>query len=195
MRNLIVSLLVLAACGGASSGQVSSAKTAQYTGDKLQIFHAVQQAVQEKYPIARADENTLILETIGRWYTHEGLSASERLEDIRDVPDKSIHIAFIVAVLPSGSNYTVDVKPKWYRYSAGSPQPSPMKEDDISVEGFAHEKVDALAVTIHDALKSFEVKSVPAVVPAGSGAPAPAAPPAGSAAAPPAGSAAAPPAQ
>ncbi len=188
MRNLIVSLLVLAACGSGTSSEVKGARTAHYKGDKLEIFHAVRSAVETKYRIDKADENTLILETAGRWFNPEGQGASERMDDIRDVPDKSLHIHFIVAVVADGDSFVVDVKPKWYRRIAGSPQPQPLKEDDISIPGWASGQVDQLAVGVHDALKQFEVQTVPAQVPAGPGATAPAAPaspapaPAGSAA-------------
>lgn len=173
MRNLHSSVLaiatLLAACGG-SSGEVKGARTAHYKGDKMQLFNAAKAAVEAKYPLEKTDEAALMVSTVGRWYTHEGLTAAERMEDIRDVPDKSIHIAFIVALRPDGDAWVIDVKPKWFRYHAGTPQPEPLSEDDASIEGFAHEKVDALAVEIHDALKQFEVKSVPAQVPAGPGA-------------------------
>ncbi len=172
MRNLIVSLLVLAACGSGTSSEVKGARTAHYKGDKLEIFHAVRSAVETKYRIDKADENTLILETAGRWFNPEGQGASERMDDIRDVPDKSLHIHFIVAVVADGDSFVVDVKPKWYRRIAGSPQPQPLKEDDISIPGWASGKVDQLAVVVHDALTKYEVKTVPGQVPAGNTAPA-----------------------
>jgi hypothetical protein len=171
-----LAVVIVAACGGSSSNEVKTARTAHYKGDKLEIFRAVRAAVESKYKLDKSDENTLILETVGRWFTPEGQHASERLEDIRDVPDKSIHIAYIVKVVPDGDAYLVDIAPKWYRFMAGSPKPESLKEDDISVPGFAHEQADTLAVDIHNALKQWEVKSVPAMVPAGSAAPAPAAP-------------------
>jgi hypothetical protein len=175
MRNLIVSLLVLAACGGGSS-ELKGARTAHYKGDKLEIFHAVRSAVESKYRIEKSDENSLILETAGRWFNPEGQGASERMDDIRDVPDKSLHIHFIIALVADGDAFVVDVKPKWFRRVAGSPQPQPLKEDDISIPGWATGKVDQLAVAVHDALTKYEVKSVPGQVPAGSAAPATPAP-------------------
>ena len=44
---------------------------------------------QAKYKIEKSDETTLGIQTIGRWYTPEGLAAGERGDDMRDVPDKS----------------------------------------------------------------------------------------------------------
>ncbi|HTR49936.1 MAG TPA: hypothetical protein VMJ10_04455 [Kofleriaceae bacterium] len=167
-------LVALAACGGATSNDVKAARTAHYKGDKMQIFQAVKAAVETKYKIDRVDENQLLIETSGRWYTPEGLGVSERMDDIRDVPANSLHIHFLVALVADGDSYVVDVKGKWLKYIANSPKPQPLGEDDISVYGYAYEKRDALSVAIHDGLKTFEVQGVPAMVPAGSGAPAPA---------------------
>lgn len=195
MRNLYLGGLAIAAllvaCGG-SSGDVKAARTAHYKGDKMAIFNAAKSAVEQKYPLEKTDENALMFSTVGRWYTPEGLKASERMDDIREVPDKSIHIAYIVALRPDGDAFVVDIKPKMYRLHAGSPQPEPLTEDDISVPGFAHGQIEKMTVEVHDALKQFEVQSVPATVPAGTSAPAPAPAPAAPAPAAPAPAAPAP---
>ena len=151
-------VMALAACGG-SAGQIKAAEQAHYQGDKDQLFQALKGAVSAKYPIESTEEANLVLKTTGRWYTPDGLAASERMDDIRDVPDRSIHIAFLVKLLPDAGAYVIDVKPQMYRLHAGSPQPEPLTEDDISVPGWAHGKKDALLMLIHDALQSYEVKT------------------------------------
>jgi len=151
-------VMALAACGG-SAGQIKAAEQAHYQGDKDQLFQALKSAVSAKYPIESTEEANMVLKTTGRWYTPDGLAASERMDDIRDVPDRSIHIAFLVKLLPDAGAYVIDVKPQMYRLHAGSPQPEPLTEDDISVPGWAHGKKDALLVLIHDALQSYEVKT------------------------------------
>ena len=186
--------LSLAACGGATSNEVTSARSAHYTGDKMALFKAMADAVQNKYTIEKVDNNALMVETVGRWYNPDGLSVSERMDDIRDVPDKSVHIAYLVALVGDGSSFVVDIKPKYYRYHRNTPQPEPLKEDDISLPGYVHGKLDAFAVDIHDALKQYQVSApatgAPAATPtAPPAAPAPATPPAEPPAAPPAGSA------
>jgi hypothetical protein len=190
MRNLIVALLVAAfafACGP-SSGQLKAAKTAHYKGDKAEMFNLAKQATEAKYKLQKADEASLGFQTTGRWYTPEGLAASERADDIRDVPDNSLNIALVVTLVPDGDAYVVQVKPLMIRYHAGSPKPEPISENDPSVPGWAQGKVDQLALDIHDALAKYEVKAVGGTVtPAGPGAA-----PAGSAAPAPEGSAAAP---
>jgi hypothetical protein len=186
MRNTIIALLLavagLVACGP-SSGELKAAKTAHYKGDKIAMFDAAKQVTESKYHLQKADENALGMQTVGRWYTPEGLAASERGDDMRDVPDKSLNIALVVTLVPDGDAYVVNVKPLMMRYHAGSPQPEPITENDPSVPGWATGKVDSLAMDIHEALKQYEVKQMGGVTPAGPAA-APAAPAAGSAAAP-----------
>lgn len=185
MRNTIIALLLavagLVACGP-SSGELKAAKTAHYKGDKVAMFQAAKAVTESKYHLQKSDENQLGMQTVGRWYTPEGLAASERGDDMRDVPDKSLNIALVVTLVPDGDAYVVNVKPLMMRYHAGSPQPEPISENDPSVPGWATGKVDSLALDIHEALKNYEVKQMGGVTPAGPGT-APAAP-AGSAAAP-----------
>jgi hypothetical protein len=189
MRNLIIAILVAlfaVACG--PNAQVTAAKTAHYKGDKAAMFDIVKNTVAENYNLQKADEASMGMQTAGRWYTPEGLAAAESGGDMRVVPDNSLNIALVVTFLPDGDAYVVNVKPLMMRYHAGSPKPEPIGEDDPSVPGWAHGKVDKVAMDIHSALAQYEVKTPGAgVTPAGPGsaaAPAPAPAPAGSAAAP-----------
>jgi hypothetical protein len=184
----IVIALALAACG-ASSGEVKAARTAHYTGDKMALFTAMKTAVEGKYKLDKVDETTLGLQTLGRWYNPEGQIAAEgnTTGDYKSgyktpYPDKSINIVYAVGLKQDGDAWVVQVKPVLNRYHAGSPQPEPLTEDDVSLPGWVGGKTDALAMDIHDALKQYEVKGVPQSVPAG--------PPGGNTAAPAAGSAA-----
>jgi hypothetical protein len=188
MRNLfgLVLVIALAACG-ASSQEVSGAKTAHYKGDKLALFNAAKAATEAKYKIDKSDENALGFQTTGRWYTPEGLAAAESGGDMRVVPDKSLSVAFVVTLRPDGDAFVVDVKPLMIRYHSDSPKPEPISENDPSVPGWATGKLDQLALDIHDALKQYQVQSVPGSAPppaAATPAPAPAPAPDGSAAAP-----------
>ena len=196
---MIATLAIAAACGP-SSKELAGAKSAHYKGDKLAMFATIKQTVEAKYHIQKSDETSLGMQTVGRWYTPEGLAAGERNDDMRDVPDKSLNIVLVVTMQPDGDAYVVTVKPLMIRYLAGSPKPEPVAADDPSVPGWATGKVDELSIAIHSALAPYEVKSLPGSVPpplpaaapeAGSGAADPAAAPA-PAPAPEAGSAAAP---
>jgi hypothetical protein len=161
---ILIAALALCACGP-SSKELSGAKSAHYKGDKLVMFNAIKTTVAEKYHIEKSDETSLGLQTIGRWFTPEGLSAGERNDDMRDVPDKSLRIALVVTMQPDGDAYVVNVKPLMLRYMAGSPKPESIGQDDPSVPGWATGKVDNLAVEIHEALKAYEVKTVPGMLP------------------------------
>jgi len=180
---ILIATLALCACGP-SSKELSGAKTAHYKGDKLVMFNAIKTTVAEKYHIEKSDETSLGMQTVGKWYTPEGLAAGERNDDMRDVPDKSLRIALVVTMQPDGDAYVVNVKPLMIRYLAGSPKPEPVSADDASVPGWATGKVDELAMDIHSALAQYEVKTVPGSVPPPA-APAPAAAPAADPAAPP----------
>ncbi len=158
----MTALIALVACGP-STKEMSGAKTARYHGDKLVLFNAAKTAAEEKYKLEKADETTLGFNTIGRWYTPEGLAAGER--DMRDVPDKSLNIVLVVTLLPEGDDWVVNVKPIMLRYFAGRPNPDKVEPNDPSVPGWAQGKVDGLAFDIHEALKQYEVKTVPQMVP------------------------------
>jgi len=179
---ILIATLALCACGP-SSKELSGAKTAHYKGDKLVMFNAIKTTVAEKYHIEKSDETSLGMQTVGKWYTPEGLAAGERNDDMRDVPDKSLRIALVITMQPDGDAYVVNVKPLMIRYLAGSPKPEPVAADDASVPGWATGKVDELAMDIHSALAQYEVKTVPGSVPPPA-APAPAAAPAADPAAP-----------
>jgi hypothetical protein len=171
MRNLILTTLAvvaLAACGP-SSKELSGAKTARYKGDKIAIFNAAKEVVAAKYTIEKSDETVLGLNTTNRWYTPEGLAASER--DMRDVPDKSLGIMFVVKLVPDGENWVVAIEPRVQRYFAGRPNTDKLNVDDPSIPGWATGKIDNLALEINTALKQYEVKS-----PGGQMAPPPTAP-------------------
>lgn len=180
VRGLVVTIalsialsMALWACGPSSS-ELTTAKTAHYKGDKIAMFNAAIAATQAKYRVEKADQGALGFQTAGRWYTPEGLAAAESGEDMRQVPDQSLSIAYVVTLRPDGDAYVVDIKPLMIRYLAGSPKPQPISEDDPSVPGWASGKLDALALDIHDALKQYEVPSTPGAV---QGAPPAATPP------------------
>ena len=164
MRNLVCSLaaftaivLAVGSCGP-SSKEVATAKTARYQGDKLQLFAATKAVVEGKYKLQKSDETSLGMQTEPRWFSPEGLTTSSSPDDERDLPDKSIRIALVVQLLPEGSAWFVKVTPLMVRKNKGMPKPDELKEGDPSVPGWVDSKVDQLAMDIHKALASFEVK-------------------------------------
>jgi hypothetical protein len=190
MRNLVLSVaalaaLVLCACG-ASSKEVAMAKTARYTGDKLVLFAETKAAVAGKYKLTKTDEMALTIETLPRWFTPDGLAANDA-GDVSMLQHLSLNIMMGVQLLPDGSNWVVKVTPVILRYNKGIPKPEPVKEGDYSLPNWVQSRTDELALDIHKQLAQYEVRSVPAQVPAGNEpapAPAPAAPAPDGAAAP-----------
>lgn len=154
---LTAAAVTVAACGAPS--QAVEAAHARYRGDKLALFEAAKQATEAKYRLDESDQTTLRIVTAGRWYTPEGLGASERNNDMRDVPDRSVHLRLIVKLVPDGTDWAVTVEPVMIRYFAGRPNPDHLAPDDPSVPGWATGRVDKLRAAIHEALRGYQVKS------------------------------------
>jgi hypothetical protein len=160
MRNLILlCLTAVFACGGGGSREAALAKTARYQGDKLAIFNVVKTTTASKYQVAMSDENTLTVQTVGKWFSPEGLMSTSGEQDIRNVPDKSINVKLTVKVLADGGQWIVDVQPQFTRIDKGSPMPQQLGPNDASLPGWAPGKVDQLALEIHQALAQYEVKA------------------------------------
>jgi len=154
-----IAAMALAAGCAAGSQTVQTARTARYRGDRLVLFAAAKAAVEAKYKLASSDETRLRIETTDRWYTPEGLGASERNNDMRDVPDRSVNLRLIVTLVPEGDAWTVAIDAPMLRYFAGRPNPDRLTLDDPSVPGWAIGRVDQLYAAIHDALQSYAVAS------------------------------------
>jgi hypothetical protein len=193
MRNLIVGCVVLlwvAGCGGGGSREAALAKQARYKGDKIQIFTAMKELVNSKYPLQQSDETTLGMVTTARWYTPEGLVATSGAQDIRNLPHNSINLAFLVKQVPDGDSFLVVVEGKILRFIKGSPAPEPRDLKSADLPYWVYSKADQLVLDIHKALAQYEVKAPGGMAPpptdpapAPTGDPAPAADPnAGSAA-------------
>nr|MBA3820349.1 hypothetical protein [Deltaproteobacteria bacterium] len=168
MRNLIVTVIALAALAacGASGKEIAKAKQARYQGDKLELFAMARTATESKYKLQKSDETTLGMQTVGRWYSPEGLGVSASTDDERDLVDQSINIAMIVELLPDGDSWVVGVKPVMARYHKGQPKPFPLEQRDPSVPGWVHGKVDQLQFAIYERLQPYEVKGVGGMAPA-----------------------------
>lgn len=164
MRNPIAIAAVLAAlvaACGASRAEVEVARGAHYRGAPLAMFAAARQATADKYQIAESDETALRIVTAGRWYTPDGLGASERNGDMRDVPDRSVHLQLIVRLVARGADYALMVDPIMLRYFTGRPNPDKLAPDDPSVPGWARGRVDQLYSAIHRALAGYQVAEPP----------------------------------
>jgi hypothetical protein len=169
MRNLIITAVILAACGGPSGKEVASAKQARYQGDKLQLFGVVKGATEGKYKLAKSDETTLGMQTEARWYSPEGLATSATIDDDRDIVDKSINLTLVVELLPEAGGtdkWIVSVRPVMFRFNKGQPKPDPLDPKDPSVPGWVNGKVDQLHFAIYEKMKAYEVRTPGGVMPA-----------------------------
>lgn len=159
----VLGVVVAAAATGCAAGghAVGAARAARYHGDRLAMFAALRSAVAAKYPLASSDETALRIETRARWYSPEGLgTTAEPSHDLRDMPDRSIHMKLMVALVPHGPDsalWMVSIEPTMMRYFTGRPNPDRLTLDDPSVPGWAIGKVDQLHAAIHEALQPYEV--------------------------------------
>ncbi len=176
MWKLIVATLALVAVACGPDTQMMAVKTAHYKGDKAAMFAAIQQAVADKHKVHEADPATLTVKTEIHWFSQEGESLMADVDsgDTRNLHDRSLSIVLVASLVPQNDAWIVEVHPLYQRFFRGRPNVDTLKENDPSIPGWASEKVDALANAIHDALKSYEVQSVPAQPGA---APPPSAPP------------------
>ncbi|MCX5746866.1 MAG: hypothetical protein NT062_30720, partial [Proteobacteria bacterium] len=161
------------ACGP-SNKEIAGAKTARYSADPVVLFNEVKAAVEQKYKIQKSDETQLGLQTVGKWYTPDGL-VSERQDDVRYIADQSLNIALVVTLVPVDKNYVVKVAMVMARFIKGRPNPDKLDPKDPSVPGWAQSRADQLAFDIYAAVKKYEVKSGgPQMLPPPETAPAPA---------------------
>lgn len=139
------------------------AKQARYSGDKLQLFAGMKEAVEKNYKIDVSDETKLGLKTTSRWYTPEGLVSNWTPSDVgtqgHKLPDRSLNIALVAQILPENDKWIVHVEPIILRFNANQPKLEPVRIDDPSLPGFVLGKSDELAFDINKKLKPYEVKS------------------------------------
>ncbi|MBA3391393.1 MAG: hypothetical protein H0T89_02060 [Deltaproteobacteria bacterium] len=167
MRKLLVGLIalvVLVACGP-SGKEVAKAKQARYQGDKLTLFAAVKAATESKYKLQKSDETALGMQTVGRWYSPDGLAVSASTDDVRDLVDQSVNLALVVELLPADDNWVVGVRPIMMRFNKGQPKPEPLDVKNPSVPGWVHGKIDQLQFAIYERMKQYEVKGVGGIAP------------------------------
>lgn len=168
MRKLLVGLIALVAlvACGPSGKEVAKAKQARYQGDKLTLFAAVKAATESKFKLQKSDETTLGMQTIGRWYSPDGLAVSASTDDVRDLVDQSINLTIVVELLPDGDNWVVAVRAIMMRFNKGQPKPDPLDAKNPSVPGWVHGKIDQLQFAIYERMKQYEVKGVGGIAPA-----------------------------
>lgn len=158
-------LFALFACGP-SGKEMSGAKTARFRGEPVVMFAAAKETTEAKYKLAMSDETTLHLQTEGRWYTPDGLGLTATMDNLGNVPDRSLFVSLILKLVPDGDAHTVSVTPVIMRYHQGRPNPDKLAPTDPSLPGWVNGKVDQLQFEIYEVLKPYEVKGVGGIAPA-----------------------------
>jgi hypothetical protein len=171
-------LVLLCACGP-STRDVALAKTARYRHDsKLALFEIVRATVEKKHQIVQSDEMALTINTRGRWYTPEGLASQWQPSDMQAaqrpafhqpagfdggrqmLPDKSLHIALTIKLMPEGRNWIIYVSPTIKRFHEGMPNLEKVDPTAADVPTWATGKVDKLSYDIHRALRKYQVHDI-----------------------------------
>ena len=153
---IVLVVAALAACG-ASAKQVAGAKLAHYRGDPLVLFAAAKGATEVKYKLASSDETTLRVVTEGRWYSPEGLGLTATMDNLGNVPDRSIFLTLSLQLMTAGDAFVVAVTPTILRYHEGRPNPDKLAADDPSLPGWVSGRLDQLHLEVHDALRTYVV--------------------------------------
>jgi hypothetical protein len=151
---VLVFLLVVAACGGPSTAEVKSAKTAQYTASPQALYDVAVQVAQQDYKIGRNDPATLVFATEEQMYSANGGRQSAGAGGVIQYSEGSVVLSLVVEVVKTERGHAVVVTPKTFQVVAGSPQPRELAPDDPNLPGWVSGRVDALAVGIYEAAKS-----------------------------------------
>jgi hypothetical protein len=153
----VFALVVFVACG-ASTAEVTAAKTAEYKSSAETIFDLAIQAAQETYKIGEVDGPGHRFATAPQFYSAEGGRESPGAGDVVQVRGGSILLALIVEVdQKAGGGVVVAITPKTFQVVSGSPKPRELKPDDPNLPPWVHGRVDALSVAIYERAKGYEI--------------------------------------
>ena len=155
---MLVLAVALSSCGP-SSGQIKSAKTAEYKAQPKQILDIALQVAQWTYKIGAIDPDGLKFATAPQWYSREGGRISPNNEgggDFVNARGGDVQLTLIVQVhLVPRDGVVVSVTPTTFEVVAGSPQPRALKPDDPNLPPWVLGRVDSLAVEIHKYSKRY----------------------------------------
>jgi hypothetical protein len=97
--------------------------------------------------------------TEGRWYSPEGLGLTATMDNLGNVPDRSIFLALTLQLMTADGALVVAVTPTILRYHQGRPNPDKLASDDPSLPGWVTGRVDQLQLDVHEALRTHEVET------------------------------------
>jgi hypothetical protein len=155
MRNVVLAIAALAACGP-SAAEVKTAKTATYGASGQDLLELALQATSETYKVGDVDRGNLSFVTQARFYSPTGDLESPGQGDFVHLQPGSLQVAFIVRVLPADDHHAVvEVVPRTFQVLTGSPQPRELTPDDPNLPGWVHGRVDSLAMAIFQHAKRY----------------------------------------
>jgi hypothetical protein len=149
-------LLVVAACGGPSTAQVATAKTAQYSAPPVTLFDIAIQVAQQDYKIGDSDPANGQFITVGQMYSPEGGRQSPGAGGVVQFGNGYIQLSLVVEVRTiDPTKVMVVVTPKTFQMVSGSPKPRELQPTDPNLPGWVHGRADALAVAIYENAKQY----------------------------------------
>ncbi len=155
---LFAVVLCVASCGP-SSGQIKTAKAAQYTAPARSLLDVALQVAQRTYKIGLIDLEKLTFATAPQWYSREGGRISPNNEgggDFVNARGGDVQVTLVVHVREvDGGRMLVVVTAKTFELVAGSPQPRELATDDPNLPPWVLGRIDALAVEIHGEAKKL----------------------------------------
>jgi hypothetical protein len=155
MKWMIVLMLAVAGCTGASSAHIATAKTAEYRASSGAIFDLAIQAAQENYKLGEIDGPGKRFITAPQFYNAEGGRESAGAGDVVQIRQGSVRVQLMVEVFEQGEIARVAITPRTLQVVAGSPKPRELRADDPNLPPWVHGRVDALYVAIYDRAKKF----------------------------------------
>lgn len=157
MKTLVLGiLLVVAACGGPSTAQVSTAKMAQYTAPPVTLFDIALQVAQQDYKIGDSDPANGQFITAAQMYSAEGGRQSPGAGGVVQYSGGSVLLSLIVEVhTVDPTHVMVVVTPKTFQAVSGSPKPRELQPNDPNLPGWVTGRADALAVAIYENAKQY----------------------------------------
>jgi hypothetical protein len=158
MRNVMVAIAVVAACGP-STGEIKTAKATTYAAEPQQILSiAMESAKGENYQIGDVNQEELTFITAPKFYSKEGDLESPGAGGFVHMHGGSVEVQFIVQVVATEDHHTaVTVVPKTFQVVGGSPKPRELTPDDPYLPPFVLGRADALALAIYNNAKQFAV--------------------------------------
>lgn len=149
---MLLLMVAVLGCGGPSSAEIKTAKTARYSAEPDILLDITLQVAQRDYKIGQVDALNRRFATAPQFYSKEGGRQSPGAGGFVSVSAGSVELMLVVEIVPAESpldGHHVVVTPVTFQIVSGSPKPRELKPDDPSLPPWVLGRADALAVAIH----------------------------------------------